>query len=199
MRRSLRPAQYLRMIENKFVTTESGFDMRAWDRCVDPRLAPINSNKALPIYVGVDASTKHDSSAIVAVYWDRKARLARLVYHRVFQPTPDAPLDFEQTIEATLLDLHKRFAIRKALFDPYQMQASAQRLAKARIPIEEFAQSPANLTAASQNLFELIEAGSLAVYPSPDIALPSPAPSPSRRRAAGASARTSKRTRSTLL
>ena len=34
MRRSLRPNQFLRMIENRFVTTESSFvEMRAWDRC----------------------------------------------------------------------------------------------------------------------------------------------------------------------
>jgi hypothetical protein len=37
MRRSLRPNQYLRMIENQFVTTETSFiEMSAWDRCVDP-------------------------------------------------------------------------------------------------------------------------------------------------------------------
>jgi hypothetical protein len=39
MRRTLRPNQYLRMIENRFVTSESTFvEMTAWDRCVDPRL-----------------------------------------------------------------------------------------------------------------------------------------------------------------
>jgi hypothetical protein len=37
MRRSLRPNQYLRMIENRFVTAESTFiDLDAWDACVDP-------------------------------------------------------------------------------------------------------------------------------------------------------------------
>ena len=37
-RRSLRPNQFLRMIENQFVTSESSFiDMSAWDRCVDHR------------------------------------------------------------------------------------------------------------------------------------------------------------------
>ena len=40
MRRSLRPNQYLRMIENRFVTTESSFvDLDAWDACVDPNNA----------------------------------------------------------------------------------------------------------------------------------------------------------------
>jgi hypothetical protein len=110
------------MIENRFVTSESSFvDLAAWDRCVDPALTPVLTNKALPVYVGVDASTKHDSTGIVAcAFVDQRVRL---VWHRVFQPTPDDPLDFEASVEATLLDLSKRFAVRKILFDPWQMQA----------------------------------------------------------------------------
>ena len=166
MRRSLRPAQYLRMIECRFVTTESSFvDMSAWDKCVDPRLGHAVNNRDLPIWVGVDASIKHDSTALVAVTWDEKAQQVRLVTHRVFQPTADEPLDLEATVERTLLDWHKRFWLRKVLFDPWQMQASAQRLTRAGLQIEEFPQSPANLTTASQNLFELIQGQNLVVYP----------------------------------
>ena len=166
MRRSLRPNQFLRMIENRFVTSEAAFvPMAAWDRCVDPRLGATIANRGLPIYVGIDASVKHDSTAIVATTWDTKAQQVRLVFHRVFQPSPDEPLDFEGTVEATLLDLHARFNVVQVLFDPYQMAATAQRLTRAGVPIEEFPQSPANLTAASQNLFELINAGNIVAYP----------------------------------
>src|SRR5262249_43464615 len=45
------------------------------------------------------------------------------------------------------------------------MASTAQRLAKALVPMEEFPQSPANLTAASQNLCELIKGRNLVVYP----------------------------------
>jgi ABC transporter substrate binding protein len=39
MRRSLRPNQYARMIENRWVSTDSSFiDMEAFDACVDPNL-----------------------------------------------------------------------------------------------------------------------------------------------------------------
>jgi phage terminase large subunit-like protein len=166
MRRSLRPAQYLRMIENRFVTTESSFvELSAWDKCVDPNLSMALTDPALPIYVGVDASVKHDQTAIVAVTFDQAAQQVRLIFHRVFQPSPLNPLDFEQTIERTLLDLQARFAVCKILFDPWQMQAVAQRLRNQNLPIEEFPQSPANLTAASQNLYELISAQNLVVYP----------------------------------
>jgi phage terminase large subunit-like protein len=166
MRRSLRPNQYLRMIENRFVTSESGFvEMSAWDRCVNPALGSVVSNPLLPVWIGVDASVKHDSTAIVAVTFDSRAQQVRLCFHRVFQPTPDEPLDFEATIEATLLDLAQRFQVRKILFDPFQMQATAQRLERAGLPIEEFPQSSPNLTAASQNLYELIQSGALVCYP----------------------------------
>jgi phage terminase large subunit-like protein len=166
MRRSLRPNAYLRLIENRFVSSESSFvDMAAWDTCVDPRMTPMVKDPELPIWVGVDASVKHDSTGIVAVTWDQGTQKVRLISHRVFQPSPDDPLDFETTIEATLLDLAGRFKIRKAIFDPYQMQPVAQRLRRAGIPIEEFPQSVGNLTSIGQNLYDLISGRNLVAYP----------------------------------
>jgi phage terminase large subunit-like protein len=53
----------------------------------------------------------------------------------------------------------------KVLFDPYQMQAVSQRLAKAGVRTQEFPQTPANLTEASQNLFELIQGRNFIAYP----------------------------------
>ena len=74
----------------------------------------------------------------------------RLITHRLFQPSPDEPLDFELAIERTLLDLSRRFEVRKFWFDPYQMQTSAQRLQREGIKIEEFPQSVPNLTGAAR-------------------------------------------------
>ena len=165
MRRSLRPNQFLRMIKNDFVTSEATFiDMAAWDACVDPAATPAASDKELPIYVGVDASVKHDSTAIVAVTWDKELQKVRLVFHRVFQPSPTEPLDFEAAIENTITDLAQRFRVRKVLFDPFQMTATSQRLARQGIQIEEFPESTPNLTAASQNLYELINGHNLIAY-----------------------------------
>jgi phage terminase large subunit-like protein len=172
MRRSLRPNQFLRMIENRFVTSEASFiDLNWWDACVDPNLTPSLINYSLPVWVGVDASTKHDSTAIVAVTWEEAAQRVRLVAHKVFQPSPDDPLDFELCIEATLLDLRKRFQVVKVLFDPWQMQAVSQRLTRQGLTIEEFPQSPANLTLASQNLYELVQGRNLVLYPNTGMRL----------------------------
>ena len=166
MRRSLRPNQFLRMIENKFVTTESTFiDMAWWDACTDPALRPVVGDRQLSVWVGVDASIKRDSTAIVWVTWDRTAKQVRLIDHRIFQPSPDQPLDFELCIEHTLLALRDRFNVRQVWFDPYQMQASAQRLKRERIRIEEFPQSVPNLTEASPEPLRAHQGQNLVTYP----------------------------------
>jgi phage terminase large subunit-like protein len=121
--------------------------------------------------VGVDASVKRDSTAIVACTYDRTANKVRLVWHRIFQPSVADPLDFEATIENTLMEMRTRFRVREVRYDPYQMQAVAQRLLKRGVPMVEFPQSPANLTEASQNLYELIKGRNLIAYADGDIRL----------------------------
>jgi hypothetical protein len=168
MRSSLRPNQFLRMIENRFVTGESSFvDLEKWDACVDPDATPIFNDTDLSVFIGVDASVKRDSTAIVAV--TKIDQRVRLVRHYVFQPSPETPLDFEAAIEETLIDLCGRFKIARIWFDPYQLQATMQRLQKRGLPVREFPQTVSNLTVASQNLYELIEARSLLLYP--DVAM----------------------------
>jgi phage terminase large subunit-like protein len=138
MRRSLRPSAYARMICNEFVSAESRFvDLDHWDACVTAS-APVMRDESLPIWVGVDASVKRDSTALVAVAYDQQSQCVRLVAHRVFTPTPGDPINFEATIERTLREWHERFRLQQVLFDPYQMAAVSQRLAGEGIPIEEY-------------------------------------------------------------
>jgi phage terminase large subunit-like protein len=170
MRQITRPIQYLRQFENRFVSNENCFiELEWWDQCIDANARPLLTDKAMPVWVGVDASVKRDTTAIVAVTWDATAKKVRLITHKVFQPSPDDPLDFEATIEQTLRDLCKRFAVRAVYFDPYQMMATAQRLTGTGVPMHEYPQTPANLTAMGSNLYELIKGGNLIV--SPDDAL----------------------------
>jgi hypothetical protein len=125
----------------------------------------------LPVWVGVDASVKRDSTAIVACTWCDELKKARLVMHRIFQPSAAQPLDFEATVEATLTDLQKRFQVREVRYDPYQMQAVSQRLLRSGVPMVEFNQTSANLTEASTNLYELIKGRNIIVYPDADVRL----------------------------
>ncbi len=166
MRASLRTNQFLRMIENRWVTTESSFiELAKWDACVDVEIRPIVAQPRLSVWVGVDASYKHDSTAIVACAYDRSTKRIRVVKHSIFQPSPDNPLDFEQTVERTLIELCRAFYVRQVFYDPYQLVAVAQRLQKARVPMVEFPQSVGNLTEASSNLYDLIQGRNLTVYP----------------------------------
>jgi phage terminase large subunit-like protein len=172
MRATLRPNAYLRLIENRFVGSESTFiPIEWWDRCCSDQVRPLISDRSLPIWVGVDASTKRDSTALCATAWDPEAKKVRLVLHRIWQPSSEEPLDFEATVEATVLELNERFDVREVRFDPYQMQATAQRLQRAGVPMMEFPQTTGNLTDASSNLYETIKAQGIIAYPDDAIRL----------------------------
>ena len=168
MQRSLRPMQYARMIRNEFVSSESQFvDMAEWDACVCPY--DIDPNERSEVFIGVDASVKRDSTALVAVTF--RQGVVRIITHKVFKPKPDDPIDFSETIEKTLLEWKQRFRIRRVLFDPYQMVAVAQRLKGAGLPIEEYPQTVSNLTAATSNLFDLIRERRIILYPDKEMRL----------------------------
>jgi phage terminase large subunit-like protein len=172
MRSQLRPNAYLRLIENRWVTSESTFvPIEWWDGCTDSELHPELSDPRLSVWVGVDASVKRDSTAIVCTTFDQTAKKVRLVWHRIFQPSPTDPLDFEATIEKTLLDLKRRFWLREVRYDPYQLVAVAQRLTAAGLPMVEFVQSSPNLTVTGSNLYELLKGRNLSVYPDADLRL----------------------------
>jgi hypothetical protein len=170
MRRSLRPNQFLRMIENRFVTGESNFvDVAAWDRCTNPSLGHMVADRTLPVWVGVDASTKHDSTALAAVTWSHQYQHIRLVDHRIFIPSPGQPIDFAVHVEETLRDWKRRFNLREVWYDPFQMAASSQRLRREGVRMREYPQSISNLTAVAENLYTLIKGGNLLAYPDAEI------------------------------
>ncbi len=170
MGRSLRPNQYARMIENRFVSTDNPLiDLSYFDAVVDENYRAPMVDRELPVWIGVDASVRHDSTALAAVTWDRAEQRVRLVSHRIFTPSLNAPIDFENSIEQTIHTWRGRFLIRGVWFDPFQMVSSAQRLARDGIRMTEFPQSLPNLTEASNNLLELIRSRRLLMYHAPDI------------------------------
>lgn len=165
MRRQ-RASVYQRHVLNEFASSSSQFvDLGKWDACVRHGLAPVHAELFTEAFVGVDASIKHDATAICVTTFDKNTQMVRLLKHVVYQPSPEQPLDFELTVESYLLDLQRKFMVRKVRFDPYQLAAVMQRLAKQGVPVEEFPQSSPNLTAASQNLFDLIQSQALVLYP----------------------------------
>jgi phage terminase large subunit-like protein len=160
-RRSLRPNTYLRLHENRWTTGVSSFITAAlWEPCVDDTHRP-SINIGRDVFVGVDAGIKHDNAAVVVV---RPVGLRlELVAHKIWTPSPDAPIDLEETIERWLWE-HARHA-RLIVCDPYQLHRSITTLKKRGLRIEEYPQTVSNLTAAGQALFDLLNGRNLRIYP----------------------------------
>ena len=170
MRRELRPNQYARMIENRFVSAESSFiNPDLWDACVDPNRGHKVADLFLSTWAAVDASVKHDSTALALVSWSQQYQRVELCDHRIFTPSPGQPIDFTGEVEQTLIDWHRRFALKAVWFDPHQMAASSQRLLRLGVRMEEYPQTLDRLTAMGENLFNLIKGHNLLVYPDEQI------------------------------
>lgn len=164
MRRALRPAQYQRMIENRWTTSEEAFITAAeWDRCIDPGHRMVVSNPQLPVWVGLDASTKRDSTAIVACTWDPLEQNVWLVWHKIFTPTSENPIDFN-VIEREILVLAQRFQVYEVRYDPFQLASTAQRLRAMGVPMTEVPMTSTNLTEATTALYDAIKQRRLVVY-----------------------------------
>jgi len=90
MRRELPANDYVRKIENRFTSSSSDFiSGEQWDQCTT-LLAPPRCHPNMPVFIGLDGSTKRDSTAIVVVNGEGNA--VRLVDHKIFVPSPGHPL-----------------------------------------------------------------------------------------------------------
>jgi len=164
----LRRNTYLRLHENRWVSNESGlFDMEKWDDCVSSDHRPPLPDKNIRLFVGVDASTKRDRSAVVSVYRDRDK--VYLGPKRFWQPSRKSPMDLEMTMETFLEGLHQDFSLATVRYDPYQFHRSATTLKKKRLPMEEFPQTVGNLTEMGQDLYDLVEYGNIVLYQCKDL------------------------------
>lgn len=167
-RQQLRTNTYLRLHKNLWVSSEAGlFNMDKWDVCVDSSHRPPLPDKSIHLYVGVDASVKKDRSAVVSVY--RDGDKVKLGPKRFWQPSPDDPMDLEETMEAYLLELYRGYSLLSVKYDPFQFHRSATTLAKKGLPMEEFPQTGGNLTEMGQNLYDLVEYGNIVLYACKDL------------------------------
>jgi len=167
---TLRPGTFARLHLNQWQSGEEAFiTAEEWDACIDPDLAPLlpHADRPLRLSVGVDAATKGDSAAVVAVAHD--GRRVRLVGHRIWTPQRGEPIDLEDTIEAYLLQLRNGYSVAAVYFDPHQMARSAATLKRDGLRMVEFQQTTGNLTAAGQNLYELIRGRNLLMYPDAEL------------------------------
>jgi phage terminase large subunit-like protein len=169
-KKTLRPGTFLRLHENRWAVAESAFiPPETWDACVEASWSPLWPTKDVGLFVGVDAATKHDTAAVVSVLRDEGDGLIVLASHRIWKPTPEDPLDLEATVEAHLRELDEEYRVAKVYVDPYQMARSIATLKAAGLPVEEFAQTPANTNRMGQCLFDLLNGKNLVLYPDDEL------------------------------
>ena len=144
-KKTLRLGTYLRLHHNQWATAEETFiTPEMWDPCVNQSHHPSITDRS-PLFVGIDVGIKHDNAARVAVKWDEQGEKLILVSHRIWKPTPNKPLDLENTVEQDLRDLNEQGDVVEYLADPYQMHRSISILQAAGLPIRELPQTPANI------------------------------------------------------
>ncbi len=170
LKEQLRPNAYARLIENQWVSAESSFvSLEDWDSCTDSSLTPLFSSPTMPVWVGLDASTRHDQTGIVVCGYETSINKVRLLWHTAFKPSPEEPLDFENTIVRTLLELGKRYDVRAVIHDPWQLESINQRLKKVGIPMMAYNQTLPNLSAIAGNLYQLVRSRSFIAYRADDL------------------------------
>lgn len=164
-RKILSTSAYLRFHENQWASAVSTFTTpEILDLCIDRRLRP-GAEQGTRIVCAIDCGPKWDCSALIALAKDEtKKRAVRLVDHRIFEPHGKI-INFEQTIERTMLNWKQLYKIVICYFDPYQMLRSAQALIAERIKMEEFPQTVGNMVSATTSLSELLYSQNLRLYP----------------------------------
>lgn len=163
-----RPGTFNRLHRNEWTSGRGGlWTLEQWDACTDPNHRPLLPTKAVPLYVGVDASTKRDRTAVVGV--TRDGDRVRLAFARFWQPSRTDPMDFEETVERTLLEIHNGYALHVVRYDPHQFHGSATRLRKRGLPMEEYEQTIPKLEDMAQSLFDAVKFRTLVLYQ--DLAL----------------------------
>jgi phage terminase large subunit-like protein len=153
-----RPADARRYFLNKpaaVVDQECWLPAGAWSACAEPG-ARLDVDGG-PVFVGVDVSLKHDSTAVVAVQRRLDDRLVAVA--RIWRPegrTVDVA-----ALEAHLRDLHARYDVVEIAFDPAYFQRSAEVLADDGLPMVEVPQSAARMVPACGTTYEVIVSGRL--------------------------------------
>jgi phage terminase large subunit-like protein len=173
----MKPNEFARLHENSWVSGSDPFMPIAWwdtqavldgDLIYDVK----NPRRNLPVVIACDASTKHDSTAVVGVQYDYDNDVVAVAFHGIWTPTPNEPMDFERTLERFILDRYNEgFQISSVVYDPMQLHRSMTRLGTiiGVDKVREFPQSLKNMTAASETLYNVFKNHKILVYPDDDL------------------------------
>jgi phage terminase large subunit-like protein len=162
--RRLLPAKtYQRLWLNQWSTgggALSGSDIEA---CISLEAPMLAREPGLVYLAGLDLGISRDHSSLVVVGADRKANRVKLAVVKSWQPPFGGKIDL-QLIQDEILRLHKLFALKRVLFDPYQAELMAQQLGRAGLTMESMAFTGANLNRMASCLVEAVQSHRLELY-----------------------------------
>jgi len=171
----LRPNAFLRLHENRWVTSREEFIPIEWWEAAEKHFeqsAEIwmeHPYRDSPVYLAIDAATKRDCTAVMGVTVDTKLGKIILMFHKIWTPLENDPLDLEKTLEPYILDKAKKFNIKDIACDPAHMYQIITRLKNKHLPVREFSQRDVSMIEASQHLYDMLRQDNLWAYPAPDI------------------------------
>jgi phage terminase large subunit-like protein len=111
-------------------------------------------NPDLPVVIAVDAASRRDTTAVMAVQRDEHGRFHRRCWHFAAD-TVMGYLDYGE-VEALIREICSTWQVNRVAFDPFQMVRTAQILASEGVPVETFPQNDSRMVPASQLLYELV-------------------------------------------
>ncbi len=160
-RATLRPAAYLRLHENQWVTSKESFIApEVWDAACDSPNSSLlwkdHPMRLYPVIIGVDGSINHDCTVVVGVVYEPKDGSIHELFHKIWTPTKDSPMDFDVTIESFLLEMNRWYKILEVTYDPAHIHQTMTRLKQRGLPCEPLMQTTGNMTRVGQNLYDLL-------------------------------------------
>lgn len=135
----------------------------AWQACQVPA---ITFAPGVPVFGGVDASTKHDSAALVAVQWaGQRLRARARIWERPLDPHTGKPLESWRVpggeIAQAIRDLHTAHPGSVFAYDPAFVTWLAGDLAAEGVTMLDTPQTNGRMCPPTKALYELITEGRL--------------------------------------
>lgn len=157
---------------NQWVESESiWLPQGAWAAC---RVERVELEPHAPTWVGWDAATKRDSTAVVAVQQQgERVVVSHRIWSRPFDAMGDPVDDWTLPIaevEEHVAGLFEKYDVVGCAYDPAFITWSAETLAARGLEMIEWPQSDSRMVPATQALYELITSGELAHDGDPTMA-----------------------------
>lgn len=173
-RASERPNTFRRLWLNEWTSAESQFlPAGVWEGC-QAAIDPLGANDRRKVWVGVDASTSRDYTALVGVTWNRRENIFDVLHVRVWKPERSflrlgkPTIDLEATVGAEVERLRKAGQLAGVVCDPYQLHTLIVAWQKAGIKVIELPQSSGRVES-DQALFDTVVAHRLRHYGDPEL------------------------------